>query len=393
MNSTPQLPGYKLDQRLLEHPLAEIWRGRSFTGMEVVALILSDSGAADEAVRERLVRASRTAALGPEEQQTPLWAANLTATRPYAVTQLVPGQSGAERLLDPLDGLLGNDEESLGAVRSQLAQYGAAPVPAAFNAQHVKPSDGQQGDEQSSHPPQHLAPSSTARSALGRWTIPVVILAVLITFSALYSAGTKIGTATKEQRPTGPAPVAPVSPAPLPSPAILPGIPKPSSAPYLPPVPALGLIGATYTRGADVQQVQGLGLPFVFGWPRPPSTDELGASATTIYRRVTAESTGGVISMEAKIALRPCTTLAACLTDRAAFDQEWTKTFRAPVPATAKDANTWLTVREQKPYTLTMTHAFASEGRYWLVGVAVAATAGEEPAAQRVLNDIWRQTQ
>ena len=30
--------------------------------------------------------------------------------RPYAITQLVPGQTGAERLLDPLDGLFGNDE-------------------------------------------------------------------------------------------------------------------------------------------------------------------------------------------------------------------------------------------------------------------------------------------
>ncbi|MEU4390717.1 hypothetical protein AB0F51_08580, partial [Kribbella sp. NPDC023855] len=129
MNSTPQLPGYELDQRLLEHPLAEIWRGRSFTGMEVVALVLSESAAADGEVRERLSRASRTAALEPGQQQTPLWAANLTAARPYAVTQLVRGQSGAERLLDPLDGLVGNDEESLGSVRSQLAQYGALPIP------------------------------------------------------------------------------------------------------------------------------------------------------------------------------------------------------------------------------------------------------------------------
>jgi hypothetical protein len=32
-------------------------------------------------------------------------------------------------LLDPLDGVLGNDDESLNAVRNQLAQYGAAPLP------------------------------------------------------------------------------------------------------------------------------------------------------------------------------------------------------------------------------------------------------------------------
>lgn len=378
MNSTPQLPGYELDQRLLEHPLAEIWRGRSFTGMEVVALILSESGALDEEVRERLNRASRTAALGPAEQQTPLWAANLSATRPYAVTQLIPGQSGAERLLDPLDGLLGNDEESLGAVRSQLAQYGAAPIPAATGDRHEQPA------------PQDVVP--TGNRKLGRWTYPVVIAAVLVVFSALYSIGTQIGTATEEQRPTDP-PVAVVTPGPLPTPGLLPGVPKPKSAPYLPPVPAPALIGATYERGADPHKVTGLGLPFVFGWPRPASTSDLGVSATTIYRQVSTDMTSGATTIDAKLALRPCATLAACLADRAAFDQEWTKTFKAPAPATAKDATTWLTVREQKPYTLTMTHAFASEGQYWLLGVTITGAPGEEPSVQRILNDIWRQTQ
>ena len=390
MNGTPQLQGYELDQRLLEHPLAEIWRGRSFTGMEVVALILSESGSANAEVRDRLSQASRTAALEPGQQQTPLWAANLTATRPYAVTQLVPGQSGAERLLDPLDGLLGNDEESLGAVRSQLAQYGAAPIPATFQPKDQQTEEPQ--NQQSEQRAEAIA-QTLGHSKLGIWGKPVAVLIVLAVFSILYSVGSKVGSETKEQRPAGPAPVAAVAPAPLPSPALLPGIVKPKPADYIPPVPAPSLVGATYDRGADVQQVTGLGLPFVFGWPRPPSTSELGTTTTTIYRRVLTEKSSGAIAMDAKIALRPCTTLAACLTERTAFDQDWTTMFKAAAPATAKDPHTWLTVGTGTPYTLTMTHAFTTNGQSWLVGVSVVAIPGEEPAAQRVLNDIWRQTQ
>lgn len=209
MNATPELQGYELDRRLLEHPLAEIWRGRSFTGMEIVALVLSDRGAADPQVRDRLTRASRTAALEPHEQQTPLWAANLTADRPYAVTQLVPGQSGAERLLDPLDGLLGNDQESVDAVRSQLAQYGALPVTS--------------DQERSSQEPTSPEPSSqdAVVGRAGWWSRLAAVLAVLAVFCALYSVGTKIGTETKEQRPAVPAPAPLVSPEPLPSPGPL----------------------------------------------------------------------------------------------------------------------------------------------------------------------------
>ena len=109
-NSTPEIPGYQFDQRLLQHPLAELWHGRSFTGMEIVALVLSEAGARDATVRDRLVRAGRGAALEPARLETPLWAANFSSDRPYAVTQLIPGQSGAERLIDPLDGVIGNDD-------------------------------------------------------------------------------------------------------------------------------------------------------------------------------------------------------------------------------------------------------------------------------------------
>jgi hypothetical protein len=108
---------------------------------------------------------------------------------------------------------------------------------------------------------------------------------------------------------------------------------------------------------------------------------------------VSTEGASGVVTMDAKIAARPCADLATCLKDRPEFDQEWTTAFKAPPPATAKDAGTWITVQRRAPYTLTMTHSFASNGRYWLIGVSIAAVPGEEPAAQRVFNDIWRQTQ
>ncbi|GAA0933443.1 hypothetical protein GCM10009554_18610 [Kribbella koreensis] len=235
MNPTPELAGYELDQRLLEHPLAEIWRGRSSTGMEIIALILSEQGAADAQVRDRLTKASRAAALEPHQHQTPLWAANLTTDRPYAVTQLVPGQSGAERLLDPLDGLLGNDDDSLDAVRSQLAQqYGLRPPTA------KKPDGGGSPTDRAGRLPdgggslQEVLGAWVAQAAppgagiVGRpqgwWPKLLSALAVLVVFCALYSVGTKIGSQAKEQEPT---PAVLVSPAPLPSPGLLPATPKP----------------------------------------------------------------------------------------------------------------------------------------------------------------------
>lgn len=445
MNSTPQLPGYELDRRLLEHPLAEIWRGRSFTGMEIVALVLSERGAGDAEVRGRLGRASRTAALEPGQEQAPLWAANLTADRPYAVTQLVAGLSGAERLLDPLDGLLGNDEESLEAVRSQLAVYGALPIPVERGAgagfaggagaeAGAGFGGGAQGvvvgglEGEGSGPVAGFgggtgaevgvgfaggaesvvvagAPGaggiggpgqgaqSASRAGGGWWGKVGAVVAVLVVFCVFYSVGAKVG-GRSEKRPAvegGSGEL--VRPGVLPSPGVLAGVVKPKAASYLPPVPAPALIGVTYARGADVQEVTGLGLPFVFGWPRLPSGSELGASATTIFRRVSTGGTTGAVTMEAKIAAQPCAGLAACIEDRPAFDQEWTAAFKAPAPKTAKDASTWITVRQRAPYTVAMTHVFASNTQYWLIGVSIAAVPGEEPAAQRVLNDIWRQTQ
>lgn len=473
MTSTPEIPGYQLDQRLLEHPLAEIWRGRSFTGMEIVALVLTESGAIDPQVRERLGRASRGAALEPEQQASPLWAANFTTPRPYAITQLLPGQSGAERLLDPLDGVLGNDEESLAAVRSQLAQYGAA-LPPADPASHAGPAVGtyttgypgtthhpaadatQPGagtpsastgaiqPDAGTHEPgagaalpsaaalqpgaSAVQPGSAAPQAgagagadggaaagveaegggkvgkveavrrlgrrMGRWVYVAIVVGVLIVFSVTYSIGAAIGSAVKDPAKTQGPPPTLVSPGPLPSPGLLPGIVKITAPPpYLRTQLTKPLIGAAYPGGADVQVVDEAGLPFVFGWPQPPFVKDLGASASSLYRQVLTGIDPGTSKLNARIAAHPCSGLAACLADRAAFERQWTTTFKAPAPTTAKDGRTWLTEQAGPPYTLAMSHAFQSGNQWWLIGVAVSGARDQEPTVQQVVNDIWWQTQ
>jgi hypothetical protein len=167
---------------------------------------------------------------------------------------------------------------------------------------------------------------------------------------------------------------------------------KASTPAYIPGGQSAPLIGATYQGAADVQVVDNLDLPFAFGWPRPPMIKKLGESTSVIYRQVLAVDSAGTPTLDARIAVHPCRDLAGCLADRAAFDKQWTKTFKVPAPTTAKDGQTWLTVRNSSPYALMMTRAFSSGGRWWLVGVAVTGVPGEEPAAQRVLNDIRRQT-
>jgi hypothetical protein len=371
MSGDPEISGYRLDQRLLEHPLAEIWRGRSFTGMEIVALVLSEAGAADSAVRERLGKVSRSAALEPGQLETPLWAANFSTDRPYAITQLVPGQSGAERLIDPLDGLLGNDEQALDAVRNHLSQYGAAPLPAVADHEPTREAGTRKG-----------------------WVYVGVVVGVLVVFSALYAVGVAVGAAVKDAEPVAGPPPALVSPSALPSSVLLPPILKIKTAAYSPPGAFTGLVGATYQTKADVQVVDYLELPFAFGFPRPPEGDQNAdsESASMIYRRVQALNSQGQPILTVRIAVRPCEDLSRCLAERAAFDAEWTKAFKAPAPTTVKDPRTWFTQRSSSPYALTMSHAFTSGGRWWLAGVSGTAVADEVPALQRVVNDIWRQT-
>ncbi|ONI67535.1 hypothetical protein BWI15_30935 [Kribbella sp. ALI-6-A] len=423
MNSAPVISGYELGQRLLEHPLAEIWRGRSFTGMEVVVLVLSEAGAADPAVRERLGEASRTAALGPGREEVPLWAANLTATRPYAVTQLVPGQSGAERLIDPLDGLLGNDQESLAAVRNQLAQYGAAPIPVDGQAPGAAGTPGQPGAPIAAGQPSGAnaphafgvpaahtdgataahndataahtngqPPAQPAKSKPKTWLYLVAIVLVLAVFSITYSIGAAVRSATAKTDPVVPPP-APVSPSPMPTGVLVPGIDKVTAVPWSRATPFVGVAGAVFASGAELEVARGLGLPFEFGFPDRPVLDQKTSveSSSTIYRRVLTGPGSANAGLDLRIAVQPCRDQAACLAARAAFDQEWTTAYKAPVPATPRDGRTWYTV-DPKPYTFAMTHVFSSQGRWWLAGAAAVAAPGQEQSAQKVVNDIWRQT-
>ena len=229
------------------------------------------------------------------------------------------------------------------------------------------------------------------------WVYLVAVVVVLLVFTVAFSVGTAVGGAAKgkdAQANQGPPP-APVSPAALPTPILLPGIVKPSGERYVPPTVFTGLFGATYERGADIQVVDGIGLPFSFGFPAPPVLEERTAveSSTTVYRRVLSSPRAQDARLDVRIALSPCRDLAACLTERAGFDKEWTTTYKAPAPTTVKDARTWYTVQTNSPYALVMSHAFTSGGRWWLVGVAATGKAGEEQAVQQIVNDIWRQTQ
>ncbi|MEU4289006.1 hypothetical protein AB0E63_12365 [Kribbella sp. NPDC026596] len=410
-DSAPVIPGYQFDQRLLLHPLAELWHGRSFTGMEVVALVLSDAGARDVTVRDRLVRAGRDAALEPERLEAPLWAANFNSDRPYAITQLIPGQTGAERLIDPLDGVLGNDDESLQAVRAQLSQYGAMPpsippydgnqaIPSYADHPQPGPQSGRteppaMAEPAPGRPQSKIEVAREYRKKIGAGIYVVAALIVLIVFTVTYSVGTAIGSSVKDE-PTEAAPVAAVSPSAYPSPVLLPAIEKITTAPYKRPDGAPGVFGATYPAGTDLQVITNAELPIALGWPRPPQVTFLGESSSVVYRRIQTKSEYSEVlknSIDARLALHPCASLAGCLADRAAFDQQWTNVFKMPAPATAKDARTWLTERKTSPYAVTMTRAFLSGGQWWLVGTAVTTnTSGEEPDVQRVVNDIWRQT-
>ncbi|MFF1822147.1 hypothetical protein ACFVWG_32875 [Kribbella sp. NPDC058245] len=426
--SAPEIAGYRFEQLLLEHPLAEVWRGRAFTEMEVVALVLTEAGAREPGVQERLVQAGRDAALEPGRQETPLWAANFSATRPYAITQLVPGQSGAERLVDPLDGILGNDDESLQAVRSLLSQYGGvAPsaVPdfpsyvggtaeggeqhgptaraAAVQAGEGQPGEGQPGEGQpgEGQPGEGQAaaiqggdqekPAGIAKK-LGSGIYVVAAIVVLLVFTITYSVGAAVGGVVKKEQPEAAPPPA-VSPPALPETVLLPGLPKITTAPYQRPDGKPGLTGATYPLNADLQVVTNADLPFAIGWPRLPAVSSLGESSTVAYRRIQTKDPTGYQKQtpDARIALSACADLKDCAAKRPAFDQQWTKVYKSPAPTVAKDERTWLTT-QNKPYALMMTRAFQSGGQWWLVGVAVTGEPGEELDVQRLLNDIWRQT-
>jgi len=231
------------------------------------------------------------------------------------------------------------------------------------------------------------------RRKIGGWIYLVVAVIVLIVFTVTYSVGAAIGSSVKDEKHDA-APQPAVSPSPFPPTVLLPAFRKVTTAPYLRPDGGPGVFGSTYPAGTDVQVITTAELPFAIGWPRPPAVSFLGESSTIAYRRVQTDDGEGNprLTPDLRIALHPCKDLAGCLADRSGFDQQWTKVFKAPVPATAKDNRTWLTVKQTKPFALMMTRAFSSGGQWWLVGVAVTGAPGEEQTVQQVLNDIWRQT-
>ena len=361
MSTTPEISGYSFGEQLLDHPLASVWRGTSASGMDVVALVLSETGAADRAVRDRLAASSRIAAVQSGPAESPLWAANPNATRPYAVTQLAPGYSGAERLLDPLDGVIGNDQSAIEEVRRRL--------------------DG--GGTQADSP------------AAGRRLWAAAIVIPLIVFVVAYSAGAAINSAAARPEPTSPKVPVPdaVQPTPLASKKVLlPGISKAGQVPLRSGVRPVSLVAST--SELSPMPWDKLGLRFAMHIPGPEwLMKELEESSYSIYRQLLEAKRGTVV---VAIAAHPCKGLAGCLADRTEFDARWSKRYGVAPPTTARDGQTWFSENapEGEPYRASLTRAFLSPatGSWWLVGVAVNADPASAGTAQAILNDIRTQT-
>lgn len=398
MTGAPQIAGYRFGEQLLDHRLATVWRGQAVGGQEVVALVLTDAGAADPAVRERLAGASRAAAMQPAEGEAPLWAANLNTESPYAITQLAPGLSGAERLLDPLDGVIGNDRSAIAEVRARLE---ATPITPPLNGPAAgiptygenSPAYGELQQGQQATPQQGTDGGAPTSVGWKLWTIPVVV--PLIAFVATYSIGASVNSAMADDEPTEPRRPVPaaVQPSPLPTRSVLlPGLPK---APQvgLRTVQNVYLVGNSFVR-TETPPLD-LGLPFVIH--RPDADVQVTMreeSAYSIYRRVTY---GKSIRPAADVAIaaHPCASLPACLAGRDRFDDRWTSRFKAARPVTKADDRTWITESTETGYQASMSRVFRSPstGRWWLIGVgATADDSANTPVAQAALNDIRTQT-
>lgn len=413
--STPEIAGYTFTEQLLEHSLATVWRGHSVTGMEVVALVLSDAGATDAAVRDRLAQASRTAALEPGRAEAPLWAANLNAAHPYAITQLAPGYSGAERLLDPLDGVIGNDQSAITEVRSRLdasvSGYAATRAPSsAPGASASIPSYAAEPAPPGSSAPPATAlvpegapvPGAPAAPGAAQFRNMKLMLAAIVLpfvmFIVMYSVGAQVNSAAGDKEPTTPRQSVPaaVEPSPIPTKKVLlPGIQKAGEVPLRANVPPSYLVGSALPATTDT--IQRFGLPFAMHDPGPQWISViLEESSYSIYRRLMAGEPGSAL-VDIFIAAHPCKDRAGCLADRAEFDKRWTSRFHAKAPATAKDAQTWVTETKPGkagPYEVSMTRMFFSPATqsWWLVGVdATAKVPKVVETAQAVLNDIRTQ--
>lgn len=427
MTDAPQIPGYRFAEQLLDHPLATVWRGAATGGHEVVALVLTDAGAADQIVRDRLATASRDAALQPSAQEAPLWAANLTTAHPYAITQLAPGLSGAERLLDPLDGVIGNDRSAIAEVRARLE---AAPInpplngPAATIPTYAEPTTNPEtpyaGTQDPSTPyADTQAPSAgtpvtqtpgtqtqpTTQSRPGTdggtptsvgwllWTLVVIV--PLVAFVATYSIGASVNSAMADDEPTQPRRPVPsaVQPSPLPTRSVLlPGIPKAPQV-ALRTVKNVYLVGNSFVRTEN--EPLALGLPFVMHRPDEElqfATRE--ESSYSIYRVLVygkpTKPTGSL-----SIAAHPCASRPACLAERATFDSRWTSRFKAVRPVQAAGDRTWIAESDAAGYAVSMTRVYRSPatGGWWLIGVAADVDdAANKTLVQAGLNDIRTQT-
>lgn len=350
-----------------------------------------------------------------------MWAADFTTDRPYAITQLIPGQSGAERLLDPLDGVFGNDQTSMDEIRRQLQHFGTAPMPDQPNNATQPNHAGQANNHGLTYNPGQTNDPAGKTQQRGQYDVQaaersdvpegeqgfvaglkrrtgwkfyvIAAVAYLLLFTITYSVGSAFN---KKDEPAAGAntPVPPaVSPSALPTNVVLPGIDKAPVPPRLDPrLRSVSVVGVTYTPEDVTEPVVGLDLPFSFRWPDVPGQLKLGESSYAIYRRVITGEDPGTAPLNAALAVHPCKGLAACRQERAAFDQRWTTRFKVPVPATAKDGQTWFTEQQGASYVVSMTRTFEASGHWWLVGVAVTAQDDDKAAAQRVLNDIRTQT-
>ena len=329
--------------------------------MDVVALVLSETGAADRAVRDRLAASSRIAAVQSGPAESPLWAANPNATRPYAVTQLAPGYSGAERLLDPLDGVIGNDQSAIEEVRRRL--------------------DG--GGTQADSP------------AAGRRLWAAAIVIPLIVFVVAYSAGAAINSAAARPEPTSPKVPVPdaVQPTPLASKKVLlPGISKAGQVPLRSGSPA-GIAGRVDER-AVADAVGQARAAVRDAHPRARMAHEGARGVVVLDLSAALEAKRGTVVVA--IAAHPCKGLAGCLADRTEFDARWssgTASRHRPRRVTVRPGSA-RTPRRASPTEASLTRAFLSPatGSWWLVGVAVNADPASAGTAQAILNDIRTQT-
>jgi hypothetical protein len=390
VTTAPQILGYVFGEQLLVHRLATVWRGRSLTGMDVVALVLTDAGARDPEVRDRLAKASRAAALTPGEAEAPLWAANLATTNPYAITQLAPGFSGAERLLDPLDGVIGNDQSAIAEVRARLEGPPAQLSPLQ-NAHDVHTAEDFKDDE-----PVSPTGLPTSPKALGwkLWAVPVVV--PLAVFAVTYSVGASANAAASDDEPTEPRQPVPaaVEPDGLPGKVLLPGLPRAPQVSLRTGLPPVSVVGGS-VRVDEAGGPVDLGLPFAMHEPgRDWTTIKLEESSYAIYRGLTYGEPQNAAA-DVWIAAHPCKDQAGCLAGRLEFENRWTSRFKAKRPRTTLDSQTWFTETRSTAYEVSMTRAYRSPATnsWWLIGVdASADTTGATAVTQAIVNDIRTQT-